>query len=380
MKKKIAFLSAYDAENTSSWSGTPYFMLHALKREDIEVITIGPVNSVIEPMLKLIKFTLGKIFNIKYNYTHSKILAYEYSVRFKLILKSHPDIEYIIAPASSTQIALLKTEIPILYISDTTFGQINDYYPYFEKIAYFSKKESDKIEMLALNNATLISFPSLWASQYTEINYKIDKNKIKTIPWGPNLKTIPSLKKRILPSKKNELYCLFLGVDWFRKGGDVAVKAVQYARSKGNNINLIICGCVPIGIEPADWMTIIPSLNKNNTLEYDKFCDLLTNTDVLLLPTKAECYGMVFCEASAYGIPSIATNTGGIPSIIEHNKSGLLIEDPNDYTSFGEALHEILSNDNKYYEMSTFARARYERELNWGVWAKETLRFINDKK
>ncbi|WP_137463714.1 glycosyltransferase, partial [Escherichia coli] len=51
----------------------------------------------------------------------------------------------------------------------------------------------------------------------------------------------------------------------------------------------------------------------------------------LLLPTIADCYGMVFCEAAAFGLPVVATDTGGVSSIVINERTGILIKDPLDY-------------------------------------------------
>ncbi|MCV5127117.1 glycosyltransferase, partial [Escherichia coli] len=81
-----------------------------------------------------------------------------------------------------------------------------------------------------------------------------------------------------------------------------ALKAIEYVRELyGIDVRLKICGCTPNQeILPA-WVELIDKINKNNVEEYQKFIDVLSNADILLLPTIAECYGMVFCEAAAYG-------------------------------------------------------------------------------
>ena len=45
-----------------------------------------------------------------------------------------------------------------------------------------------------------------------------------------------------------------------------------------------------------------------------------------LLPTYNEAFGFAILEAMAYGIPVIATNQFAIPEMIEHEKSGLLVD------------------------------------------------------
>jgi glycosyltransferase involved in cell wall biosynthesis len=53
---------------------------------------------------------------------------------------------------------------------------------------------------------------------------------------------------------------------------------------------------------------------------------VLPATDVYLLPTYAETFGMSVLEAMAAGIPVVATDIFAIPEMLEHGVSGLLIE------------------------------------------------------
>ena len=56
---------------------------------------------------------------------------------------------------------------------------------------------------------------------------------------------------------------------------------------------------------------------------------IVSKSHRLLLPTRAECYGIVFCEANAYGLPVFATRVGGIPTIVKegHKCSGFSKQD-----------------------------------------------------
>ncbi len=103
-------------------------------------------------------------------------------------------------------------------------------------------------------------------------------------------------------------------------------------------------------------------------------------SDVLLLPTIAECYGMVFCEAAAYGMPVVATNTGGISSIVVEGETGLLIDDPTDSQAFANSIHEIINNFDNYNLYSNNAFERYHSHLNWDAWAKKIIELMYDYK
>ena len=47
-------------------------------------------------------------------------------------------------------------------------------------------------------------------------------------------------------------------------------------------------------------------------------------SDLFLLPSNTESFGLAALEAMAAGVPVIASDAGGIPEVIEHGKSGFL--------------------------------------------------------
>lgn len=376
---KVAFLSAYDPLSTSSWSGTPYYMLKALSKRNISIEILGPVNSYMIYMLKVYKLIL-RCFGKEYDYSHSKLLSRYYGRIFGRKLKKIDGLDFIIAPAGSSQIAFLKTTIPIIYLSDTTYDQLKSYYPNLNKKTIINDEDASLIERKAIEKATVVSFPSKWAMDFCRNYYRLDFDKLVEIPWGANLfDDIHFASKNII--QKNSYTCLFLGVDWERKGGKTALKAIEYVRQLyGIDVRLKICGCTPNQKILPTWVELIDKVDKNNVDEYQKFIDVLSNADILLLPTIAECYGMVFCEAAAFGLPVVATDTGGVSSIVINERTGILIKDPLDYKHFGNAIHKIISSVETYQNYSQNARIRYNNILHWDNWAKKIIEIMYEHK
>jgi len=52
--------------------------------------------------------------------------------------------------------------------------------------------------------------------------------------------------------------------------------------------------------------------------------EVLNISDVFLLPSESESFGLSALEALASGVPVVASNAGGLPEVIEHGKSGYL--------------------------------------------------------
>lgn len=92
----------------------------------------------------------------------------------------------------------------------------------------------------------------------------------------------------------------------------------------------------------------------------DDVAQLLSLSDVMLLPSEKESFGLVALEAMACGVPTIASNAGGIPELITHGESGFLAE-IGDVETMAHYAKALLS-DNALYEKMKEAclhRARY---------------------
>jgi N-acetyl-alpha-D-glucosaminyl L-malate synthase BshA len=83
--------------------------------------------------------------------------------------------------------------------------------------------------------------------------------------------------------------------------------------------------------------------------------DLLACTDLFLLPSQSESFGLAALEAMACGAPVVASNAGGLPEVIEDGVSGFLLP-VGETDAMAEAGLRILSDDAMRKTMSAAAR------------------------
>ena len=87
-------------------------------------------------------------------------------------------------------------------------------------------------------------------------------------------------------------------------------------------------------------------LGKQENLE-----ELYSLSDLMLLLSEKESFGLVLLEAMACGVPCIGTNTGGIPEVIYEGETGYICE-VGDIKSIANRAIELLSNDLLHQNMS----------------------------
>ncbi|NKB75699.1 MAG: glycosyltransferase [Gammaproteobacteria bacterium] len=89
--------------------------------------------------------------------------------------------------------------------------------------------------------------------------------------------------------------------------------------------------------------------------------DCLHCSDIFLWPAINEAFGMSVLESLASGLPVIAGRTGGIAQIVEHEKTGILVDDI-DAGKMAKAIDDILSCPTKIAEMSACSLTKYQTE------------------
>jgi N-acetyl-alpha-D-glucosaminyl L-malate synthase BshA len=98
-------------------------------------------------------------------------------------------------------------------------------------------------------------------------------------------------------------------------------------------------------------------LGKRNTMN-----ELLSISDVLLLPSDLESFGLVALEAMACEVPVIATRVGGIPEVVRDKLDGFLY-DLGDVSSMADGALALLNNNDLRITIGKAARDHAQREF-----------------
>lgn len=369
-KIKIAYLSYYDSDVIHYWSGIIFFMRKSLERINTEVVPIHNLSSKIDDLYKL-KSLYYKVQGKKYHrpreFSINKRAAQKAEKRIKEL---KPDV---VLSSGALEIAQIETNVPLTFWSDATFHNIVDYYPDYTNLAKESFTNGDLLERFALEKASLQFFSSDWASQDSINYYKSNPKKVKTVPFGSNIINVPSyqeIKERFHSKNFDTINFLFVGVDWYRKGGDIALKIVEALRNNGINARLNVVGCQPqIDVIP-EYVNSYGYLVKRNPDDYQKLIELYNTAHFFIMPSRYESFGIVVCEANSNGLPVIGAKNGGLQNIVKEEINGYLFDYNNEIDSIkrvGSHIIELLSDKTKYLELAQSSYNEYVTNLNWNT-------------
>lgn len=283
----------------------------------------------------------------------------------KKIAAVKPDLLF--AVGTINELAFLQTVIPIVYINDILYDQHINYYPAYMGLGAYSKKMLRYLERKALRRCAAVILPSEWSIKRAQQFYGLTEEKLHLLRFGPNIDVPSQLPDRTRCHSRTTF--LFLGVEWERKGGNIALQTVKILKERGFAVKLKVVGCVPP--VASALMDVIPFLSKNNPQDYQTLRRILSEANFLLLPTRAECYGIVFCEASAYGLPSITTATGGVTSIIKDGINGYALPTEATLEAYANAIEPLLRDPERLRLLRQSSRKRYEESLTWALWQKQ---------
>ena len=365
---KIAFLTGLDPCDKRSWSGALYHMGNALQKHCGDVLYVGPIDAFWEKVVGRLTHEVSKRLLKKNSFHYASFLRAKRYARFTTKWLAEHSVDIIVAVQASPEIAFLHTDIPIVTVDDSTFALMHNYYPVFTNLTKRSIYQTRTIQERALKRTNAAVYSSSWATQSAITDYDVEPSRVHVVRSGPNVDTPPSRSISEQRKKTDRCVLLFMGIDWQRKGGDIAFETLLRLEEMGIDAQLIVCGCTPPSSLLHKSMTIIPFLDKNNEQEYEKLCQLFITSTFLLLPTRADCTPNVISESNAYGLPVITTRINGIPEMVKDGENGCMLPLSAKGDAYAEVIASIFWDDSKYDYMVKASRKAFEEVLNWDSW------------
>ena len=369
-------------------SGAPSSILGAFERAGCEVVRLFPLKkeasvraaSAVGNLFARIADASGRFYDYSREPIYTRVLAKALQSRLE---KTTVDALF---TQRSACVSSLRTSIPVYTASDQPYPCL--YEGYISRPAQRSVRVADIQSRDAISVATRIFVPSEWARDRYKHYHPGSEEKVSVIPWGANLSKIPDRADvdRLIAAKCKEkrLNLCFVGTDWKRKGGEDVLTTAKLLAEKGIDVRLTIVGVDLRQIDGHDPASLPPGIEINNIPYIDRafaegemqYADVLRTSHFMFVPSRYEAYGHVFCEAAAFGVPSVSRSVGGITEIIRDGSTGIALQAEATPVEFARRLESLFRDRAGYARTATAVRGDFENRLSWDVFAQKVLGLI----
>jgi glycosyltransferase involved in cell wall biosynthesis len=262
-----------------------------------------------------------------------------------------------------------KPRVPTFMVTDAPWLAWKETYKEFDSMPLLGPRFA-RLEAAASQRYTGMIFSSDWAVAEAQRLYGAPKEKLHSIPlgaiWTPDVST-EDLYTIIDARPADRLDLLYVGKDWERKGGPLALSIARELRDRGvPHVMLHIVGCTPdIATSDRGLVRMHGFLNVRIPEESARLKSLYLHSHFLVVPTRAECFGVVFAEAQAFGLPPVSRSVQAVPSIVVDGVTGVLEPPDAPASSYSHRLLALIRDRDRYRSMARAARSQFETKLTW---------------
>ena len=231
----------------------------------------------------------------------------------------------------------------------------------------------------------VIAVSEIEAQQYRSMG--VPNEKIVIIPSGIdfseyNVLPLRGSFKQKIGIKDKEKIVLYLGRLHKIKGIDILVKAFTNIVRILNDVKLVIVG--PDDGSLHKLQTLVKNKSLGNKVIFtgplyglDKI-EAYVDSEIYVLPSRYEIFGMTILEACACAKPIIATKVGGVAlDVIINGYTGLLVQ-PDNVLELGDALKYLLINEDRAKKMGMQARERVIKTYSIETCVKKIENLYNE--
>ena len=218
-------------------------------------------------------------------------------------------------------------------------------------------RKDDAIQRRAYENSMQLILMPRRTADSTRKDYGVPDGKINVPHFGAK-QDVPDCLPECRRSEKLRL--LFVGKEWVRKGGSVAIEALRSLRDRGIDSELVMAGCDrPKDATNAEGLMIIPYVKdvspflQRRGYSHPAYPSGMRRHRVLRSSRSRPAFGH--------------DRHWGVPDYVEDGVTGRLLPVNATRKDFADVIAELWSDDKAMEEMRLAASQGYEEDLNWDV-------------
>ncbi len=259
-------------------------------------------------------------------------------------------------------------------------------YPHLGALTPAGRARFEDAERRAIQNQDVAAFPTRRGARFArELSPTANA---RTYAFGQNadhgMLHEVQLRRRNTTAQP-EIDLLFVGVDWLRKGGAIALRAVELLRGRGIPARLVVVGACPVAIARHPHVRYLGHLYSRNPADRAVIVDEMARATALIFPTRADNFGAVAAEAALAGLPVLTSPHAGVAEYVESHGFGLVLPEPvHDAAAiaadYADAVETLLGSRAETEAMSARGIAAAASTLNYRISLERMLDDVADRK
>ncbi|MFZ7945402.1 glycosyltransferase family 4 protein [Neobacillus sp. 19] len=237
----------------------------------------------------------------------------------------------------------------------------------------------DKEQQLISDSDQIIVCSDYMKNELMSIFHAKD-DEIAIIANGIDNLNVEQNFKPCFPEITQKKYIFSIGRIVREKGFETILEAAALAKEMEMNCFFVVAGKGPM------LETYKQQIREKKLDKYVAFIGYITDeqrnalingSEITVIPSLYEPFGIVALETMMLGKPTIVSNTGGMKGIVKHLQTGMLMV-PGDAKSLLEQVHFLMNNPEKAEEIGEKGRQIVKSMYSWKRIAFETIRVMED--
>lgn len=261
------------------------------------------------------------------------------------------------------QVGFLNSEEPLLLVQTLTALNPEGHTGY----AVYTDRVG--LEGAAVGNRWASRFSPGWLERETELlrsaqrifvmgpstaevladEYEVDPGHIRVVGAGPNARLGPA-RYRVSAQR-----ILFVGTQWELKGGPELLRAFEIVRRRYGRLQLTVVGSQPSGRLP-EGVTVA------GRVVHDRMDALYDESDILVIPTHQEAFGISLLEGLMKGLPCICSTVGNQQWLV--GDAGVAVN-PGNVLDLAAAISSVIDSYPEFHARALARGEALKTEMSW---------------
>lgn len=369
---RLGFACLWGRDRPSTWSGTPFKLLEALRGTQDEVVDLGPDLPDYARAMMRVSHMRRREDRWVSSWQHSPLLdLVAQQLLSRRIRTTSPDAILQIQD-------LAKYKRPYVTYLDLSFDAFAEARAVIDprQLQWLTPQLIDRRrerQLDILSHACTTVTMSRWLADHLVNVSGVPANRVEVVYPGRNTPTFTTGAVRTRTNEQRRRL-LFVGRAFRRKGGDQVLAAYKELREGGHSeLSLTIAGPSrwPLTQSPPAGVKFVGDVSPNEVAE------LYKTHDLFVMPSRFEAFGIVFAEALSAGLPCIARDAYAMPEIVQDQVTGALVrgEEPSE---LAQLILDVLAND-LIYDRVERDRVDFAKRFSWPVAAQSIFELIRER-